>query len=165
MPEPRLSPRRVAAQVKAERALELRMAGRRWREIAMTLGYADHSGAVRAVEAILRRTQAEGAELYRTLTVERLTKILQVLWPRMLAGDLPATDRVLRVLEQVRALLGLDAPQRIDMGGATVAPGVDAYQIVLAKLELMGVRLLGQGLPVITMGEEKSVEHQEGVTS
>ena len=61
MPESKLSPRRIAAVEKQGQALELRMAGRTWREIAEALGYASHSGAIEAVRVALQKTVEEPA--------------------------------------------------------------------------------------------------------
>jgi hypothetical protein len=115
MPESKFSPRRIEATEKQRRALELRMAGRSWSEIAKTVGYSNHSGAIAAVKTSLEKSLQEPARHYRALTLERLTRILQVYWPDMLNHDLPATDRVLRVLSDIRALLGLDAPIKEDI--------------------------------------------------
>jgi hypothetical protein len=115
VPESKYSPRRIQASEKQRRALELRMAGRSWSDIAKAVGYSNHTGAIAAVKVALDKSLQEPAQHYRALTLERLTRILQVHWPSMLNHDMPATDRIIRVIADIRALLGLDAPIKEDI--------------------------------------------------
>ena len=98
------------------------MAGRNYDEIAKALGYAGHTSALAAVNAALGKTLEEPSQKYRAMTLERLTKVLQVHWPAMLAGDDAATRHVLNVLKDVRQLMGLDAPQRLEHTGPEGGP-------------------------------------------
>lgn len=118
--ESKTSPRRIVAYQKQRRALELRMAGRTWQEIADKLQYRGHSGAIAAVEKALVRTLEAPAHSYRALTLERLTKILQVFWPLMLQGDHNAARTVLQTIQDIRKLMGLDAPTQVEHGGSGI---------------------------------------------
>lgn len=89
------------------------MAGWSYAVIASQLGYKDHTSALYAVRIALKKTLQEPAEHYRALTLERLTKVLNVWWLPMVNGDHQATDKVLAVITDIRALLGLDAPTKI----------------------------------------------------
>ena len=122
MPESKLSPRRITAVRKQQQALELRMAGRTWQDIADNLGYKGHSGAIAAVEAALQRTLQPPASEYRALTLERLTKVLQVHWPLMLQADAVSTRLCLQTIGDIRALMGLDSPAKMEHTGADGAP-------------------------------------------
>lgn len=152
--ESKTSPRRLAAVFKAEKALELRMAGRRWQEIADALGYKTRQGPMMAVEAALKRTLQAPTDQWRALTSERLTKVLQVFWPRMLQGDEKAADRVLKAIEALSRLLGLDAPVRQVVTGEGGGPVKVAALVVtpqtlaeaIASLQAAGV-LMGDGIP------------------
>jgi hypothetical protein len=115
MAESKLSARRLEAVDKQRRALELRKAGRSWVEIARVVGYKTHSGAIAAVKVALEKTLQEPSEHYRALTLERLTDVIRVFWGDMLNHDLRATDKVLRAIADIRALLGLDAPIKEDI--------------------------------------------------
>ena len=115
--ESKMSPRRISAVHKQRQALELRMAGRTWQEIADNVGYKGHSGAIAAVESALQRTLQPPASEYRALTLERLTKVLQIHWPSMLQGDYASGRMVLQTLGDIRELLGLDAPVQMEYGG------------------------------------------------
>ena len=117
MPESKYSPRRIEVVDKQRKAVELRMAGRTWQEIADALGYADHSGAVRAVQDSLRKTLGAPSAEFRELTLERLTKILQVQWPNMLRGEVPAAKLCLQTIGDMRQLMGVDMPSRVEHSG------------------------------------------------
>ena len=120
--ESKLSPRRIEAQNKQQQALELRMAGRTWQEIAEHLGYKSHTGAYEAVKVALSRSNHEAAFDYRNLTLGRLTKILQVHWPLMLQADPVASKLCLQTIKDMRDLMGLDSPARLEHTGADGAP-------------------------------------------
>tara|TARA_R100001086_G_scaffold155269_1_gene82920 strand:+ start:272 stop:784 length:513 start_codon:yes stop_codon:yes gene_type:complete len=120
--ESKLSVRRIEAQNKQHQALELRMAGRTWQEIADHLGYAGHTGAYEAVKVALSRSNHEAVQDYRNLTLGRLTKILQVHWPLMLQADPVASKLCLQTIKDMRELMGLDSPVRMEHTGADGAP-------------------------------------------
>ena len=117
MPESKYSPRRIEAVDKQRQAVELRMAGRTWQEIADALGYADHSGGVRAVQDSLQKTLGVPSAEFRELTLERLTKILQVQWPSMLRGEVPAAKLCLQTIGDMRQLMGVDMPSKVEHSG------------------------------------------------
>ena len=120
--ESKLSPRRIDAQQKQQQAMELRMAGRTWQEIADHLGYASHTGAYEAVKVALSRSNHEAVEDYRSLTIGRLTKILQIHWPLMLQADNNSTRLCLQTIKDMREVLGLDSPSKFEHTGADGAP-------------------------------------------
>ena len=120
MPESKLSPRRISAVEKQRRAVELRMAGHTWQTIADTLGYSSHSSAIRAVEAALVRTLEPASSSFRALTLERLTKVIQVFWPMMIQGDYSAARTVMQASSDIRKLLGLDSPVQVEHGGTGI---------------------------------------------
>jgi hypothetical protein len=120
--ESKTSPRRIDAIFKQRQALELRMAGRNYYEIADALGYSGHTSALAAVNKALEKTLEEPSQRYRSMTLERLTKVLQVHWPAMLARDDAATRHVLNALKDIRQLMGLDAPQRLEHSGPEGGP-------------------------------------------
>ena len=103
----------IRAHERQLQALELRKAGASYEAIAERLGYADRSGAYRAVKAALTLTLREPAEELRSLEAERLDGMLLPLWRRVQAGDEKAIDRALHIMERRARLLGLDAPTRL----------------------------------------------------
>lgn len=95
-------------------AARLRSQGLTYQEIAERLGFADPSGARRAVERGLDAIRAEGAEALRELELHRLDLLHQRAWSELTRDDedsqpLQAIDRLLRIQERRARLLGLDA--------------------------------------------------------
>ena len=114
---PSLSVKKLETIDKQKQALELRMAGRTWQEIADALGYASHTGAIAAVKAVLARSVADYGHSFRTLTLERLTKILQTYWPAMLRGDQSSATVCLKTIKDMRDVTGIDMPARVEHSG------------------------------------------------
>jgi hypothetical protein len=150
--------RSVDSAERDREAARMRTQGHPYREIADTLGYADEAGAHRAVAKILKETVQEAADELRKVEVERLDALLQVAWDVMMrehvavsggkvvtvADDegnevplrddgptLAALDRVIKIADRRAALLGLDAPQKIQSGGTVryEISGVDLSKI------------------------------------
>ena len=120
--ESSMSPRRINAVEKQRRAVELRLAGRTWQEIADALGYSSHTSAIDAVKTALRKTLDEPSAEFRQLTLERLTKILQVQWPNMLRGEVQAAKICLQAIGDMRQLMGVDTPSRVEHSGPEGSP-------------------------------------------
>ena len=117
MGESKLSPRRVEAALKQRQALELRIAGRTWQEIADHVGYSNHSGAIAAVKSALSKTLQEPADELRALMKERYEKMIQVYWPSLIRGDISSGKLCLSTMAAERELLGLDAPTKVEYSG------------------------------------------------
>jgi len=114
--------RRTLAKVETyERALQMRIAGHSFTDIARTLGYCDHSAAIKMMQRALDLVLKEPAEQCRTIELERLNRLLECCWPKAVvevkddggvvkreAGTLEATDMVLRIIAQRCRLAGLD---------------------------------------------------------
>jgi hypothetical protein len=114
--------RRLAARERQLRALELRLAGVTYQQIADELGYAGRQGAFKAVEAALKLTLREPADNLRRISAERLDRATLAIWRAVNAGDLQAIDRLLRIEARRAKLLGLDAPQRQEVAGVDDGP-------------------------------------------
>ncbi len=103
-------PKRVRIKERRLRALELRMRGLTYAEIAREVGYASGSGAHKAVRAALEAEALMTASEVRDLLVLRLETLLQGIWDAACRGEFQAIDRVLRILDREAKLLGLDLP-------------------------------------------------------
>ena len=99
---------KVRAHERHLQALELRKAGVTYEVIATQLGYANASGARKAVVSALKATLREPAAELRELELARLDAMLLPLWRRVQSGDEKAIDRALRIMERRARLLGLD---------------------------------------------------------
>lgn len=112
-----------AALDRRRQAVSLRLAGHTYQQIADRLGYRGHTGARAAVEKALREAIREPSREVITLELLRLDALQAALWPKALACDLAAVDRVLKVMERRARLLGLDVPveQRVRVTSETDA--------------------------------------------
>jgi len=113
----RTSQRRLTARERERRGLALRLEGKTYQQIARELGMSE-AGAYKAVLRALTRLNekiAEQADEVRRLELERLDRLLLGLWPQAARGNQGAVDRVLRIMERRARLLGLDAPNALDL--------------------------------------------------
>lgn len=110
------SPAAIEVNEKYRRALEMRKAGATFQQIADAEGYADRSGAKRAVMAALDKTLREPAEDVRDIELIRLDEMHGILWEKMVyisetenIPDLTALmNSLLRISDKRSRLLGLD---------------------------------------------------------
>lgn len=106
-------------RAKAIEAVKLRRSGLPFREIAEQLGYADESGARKAVTRLLDRTEAESVDELRALEGARLDALQAAHWDAAVAGDTDAAKLVLGIVDRRCRLLGLNAPTAVSVS-ATV---------------------------------------------
>ena len=66
------------------------------------------------------KTLTPPANEFRAMPLERLTVIARTFWPKMLNGDEKAANICFRALDSIRALLGLDAPAKVQIDLKTV---------------------------------------------
>jgi hypothetical protein len=97
---------------RALQALDLRIAGGTYRQIARQLGvnektaFYDVQGALASLDAVKAKT----AERLRDIELERLDRASTGLVPGIRSGDARAVTALVRVMERRAKLLGLDAP-------------------------------------------------------
>ncbi|MEZ0066692.1 hypothetical protein ABIA32_002704 [Streptacidiphilus sp. MAP12-20] len=99
-------------------AVELRIAGRSWQQIADQLEYSSKGAACTDVRRALEKAVEKLAiplEAHRQLELDRLDAIQNALWDKVLDGDTKAIDTTLRLMDRRAKLLGLDAPQRHEL--------------------------------------------------
>jgi hypothetical protein len=99
-------------------AIEFRKAGMSYQTIATRLGYANASGAWKAVNRVMSARVHEAVDALRTLEGERLDAMLRVCFPRAIAGSLWHVDRVLAIHDRRVRMFGLLAPRRVAVSGA-----------------------------------------------
>jgi hypothetical protein len=125
------SPRGSSAAVrarerKANSALQLKIAGASWEEIAEILGYPSGQHAQTATEGALERDlkSDESRKHLRGLNAKRLEKLLRSVWPKATDPQHPehlaaiATAR--QLLDREAKLRGLDAPTEYVVSSPTV---------------------------------------------
>jgi hypothetical protein len=115
---------REAAAARRQKALDLRIAGARYRQIGAQLGVS-YQTAYRDVQTALGELaalQAGKAEQLRELEVERCDKLTMALWPKARSGDEKAVRAIVAVMDRRAKLLGLDAPTQLAHAGTNGEP-------------------------------------------
>jgi hypothetical protein len=108
------------------RAVELRIASYSYREIAAEMGI-DVKTAHDLVSSSLRDSverRNERSDELRVIEVERLDGMLRRLYPLATAAypDMAAVDRVLRISKRRCEIMGLDAPESVELSGKDGGP-------------------------------------------
>jgi len=110
--ESKSSKRRIEAKERQKKALQMRLAGASFDQIAEALGYANRSGAYDAVQRVMKGIPEPEAKLYKKLNIERLNRLLVALWPTA-TRELPDKDiiaQAIRVIAEMNKLSGAYAP-------------------------------------------------------
>lgn len=117
MPRGRLS---SAERLQRDRlAVEARLAGMTYEDIAAQLGFSNKGAAWKAIDRTLRARIADPAEQLRRMELERLDVMLAGLWGNARKGHLGSVDRVLAVMRQrARYVPGLEEPEDPTLPGA-----------------------------------------------
>lgn len=135
-----------AAQKRRREAVKLRLTGMSYTRIAEALGYADSATAYNAVKMELAQTKREDADELREIEAQRLDGLQEVMVGVLRANHvvvsvtrgqvvidqrtleavqdhapvMNAVDRLLRISESRRKLLGIDAPPQVQRVDVTV---------------------------------------------
>lgn len=112
------SAKNVTIAMRHNQAIELRIAGATFQQIADTLGYGSPSAASKAISSGLTRMLQEPAEKLREIERERLDRAQAAIWKRVLGGDEKAIDAFIRISKRRGDLLGLDAPKKTEVTGS-----------------------------------------------
>lgn len=87
---------RARAEYRGALGVELRMQGYSYDDLAELLGYADRSGARKAVMRAVRARRNHAVDLYRIHRMYACEDIERLQWPRAMRGDARALAKVLR---------------------------------------------------------------------
>lgn len=129
------------AEIAARRieAIKMRTAGARWDDIAKSLGYDSRATAYNDVARALednRATLALGVEALREQELERLDLLQRKATVELESESegtvLAAVDRLIKISESRRRLLGLDAPQKHEVAAQVLyaVEGVDVEKLM-----------------------------------
>lgn len=125
--------KQIQARENERKALELRLAGHGYAHIAAELACSLSTAHTLVKRALNRIPEPQAAELKR-LELERLDALQAGLWKAAASGAYLSVDRVLAIMQRRAALLGLDAPQRIDVTAylrqRAVEEGLDPNAVV-----------------------------------
>ncbi len=120
----RTDPEALRRRQQARTAFALRMAGRRWREIAATVGYHSPQAAHAAVKRLEARADRRAVAGLRDLQRARLERLLRGSWLAATQGDARAALTCIRILDQLARLDGLYATTRPAVSRPTVKADV-----------------------------------------
>lgn len=119
-PNPETSADKLKKKERAIQALELRKAGASFAVIADQVGFADESGARKAVKALMDKREYEAVDEARKMELERLDRMMlgngkSGLYNMAVQGNFGAIDRMIKITEQRAKLLGLYMPAKQDL--------------------------------------------------
>lgn len=118
-------------------AMNLRMMGASYQGIADQLGYADASGAYRAVQAGSKAALIDTAMDLRNMTLLQLQQLFLVHWPKAIKGDQQALVNVLQIQDRIRTLMALDGMPMSEgdsaVGVLVIGGDTDQYKEGLKK--------------------------------
>jgi len=100
---------------KEQRAYELRLSGKTFKDIAKELKYSDASGAYQAYQRAREVVSLDNLGEWRLLELERLNAVQNALWEFALEGHIPSINALIRVFDLRAKLIGLYAPEKIEV--------------------------------------------------
>jgi len=111
------APKMATSAQRRVQALELRKAGYTYEQIGVDLGISTSMAYKHVVKAlrIIHDKTSEATEELRTLEVQRIDRLFEVMYKKAEKGDHNAIDRCLRLMERRAKLLGLDAPMNANI--------------------------------------------------
>lgn len=153
--------RKARAVVTAERrakAVQMKIEGATWQQIADALGYSHKGSAYTDVQRALEQNviqQGLAVEAWRELELSRLDAMQLAIWPKAMDGDSRAIETCLKILDQRAKYLGLNTAIKLEV------LTVDALDAQIAKLES---ELARAGLPAgdSETGEAEVLEEPPG---
>jgi hypothetical protein len=137
------SPRMISAAERQKQAIELRLAGCTFEDIAQALGYSGKGAAFKAVTKGLEKSLQEPADNLRKLQRRRLERILRSWFPLAIRSNHEggpheaAADKCLKILHQMAALEGLNS-SKLDLGVDFHGSDEDLIRSAQAILERLG---------------------------
>ena len=145
---------RVQAKLRAQEALDLKIQGKNYVEIAKELGYAGRQGAFEAVKSELQKQSAEKVSELRKINSARLDKVIEahlplatekhtitrVMWGKPVKLDVePSTfsgKLVVDAIHESNALNGLNKPvkSKIEHSGEVKQPAAGPHEQLLHRI-------------------------------
>lgn len=142
---------KLSSKERIRKALQLKLAGATYQQIADELGYNSRQAAWGAVKTALEGMITSDATMLRDIQYARLEQLLLTNWPDALKKDSPrnpqASMLVLSIHDRLAAMFGLNAPERFEVeehheGVLHVRGDKDEY---IKKLREARERTLGPG--------------------
>lgn len=112
--DPLKTRKQMEREEERKKALQLRLAGATYAEIGEAMGCGTSAARMR-IRGALSDICAEERSQLRSIEVARLDRLQRSCWTAALAGDLAAIDRSVKIIDRRAKLLGLDAPQQLEV--------------------------------------------------
>jgi hypothetical protein len=129
--------KQLSVKEKQRIAMNLKMMGASYQSIADNVGYADASGAYRAVQSGMKEALKDSAVDLRNMTYMQLQQLFMVWWPKALKGDAQATAICMQISDRITSLFGLSGmpveEESTDQGVLVVGGSGDQYADALRK--------------------------------
>jgi len=109
------TPARLTAAQKRQKALQFRLAGYTYEQIAEVIG-GSKQGAYKHVAKALATIDDDTrayAEQVRQLEVARNERLLAAVWADALKGNLKAVERAMQLAKRITQVQGAEAPQKV----------------------------------------------------
>ncbi|OMB99196.1 hypothetical protein A5733_06330 [Mycobacterium sp. NS-7484] len=117
-------------RVRVVNALQMRIDGHTWQSIADRTDWETESGVRLAVNNLLDQWESETVDEYRRIQDQRYSRLFREWWPAACNGDEKAAAIVLKTLEALNKLHGLNK-EATDNTGAGMTP--DQFKQRLAE--------------------------------
>lgn len=120
-----MSPARLRREARRDEVMRLRMAGATYDAIASHMNI-NKCTVKRDVDRRLKNAAKDcpNTQMYREFQRVRLEQLLLKWWPKAEAGNRDALDRVLKIMEMLSKLHGLNSPQEIQHLGLEEARSI-----------------------------------------
>ena len=99
------------------KAIQLRLAGAQYEQIAEQLGYSDRAAAYTDIKRSLEQNLKEGTadgETLRELNRLRMERLLVVAWNQAMTGDNKAMETARRLIESINKMYGIGTTLRVE---------------------------------------------------
>lgn len=150
---PRGGPPKAEVIDREQEVVKLRRGGLTWDLIGERVGLSI-SGAHKAYERALARAVAEDVEAIRQLETERLDLAQSAIWGKVLQGDNPSIQSLIRIMERRAKLLGLDQPTRIQ--AEVISYDANSIEAELARIYAATQTQPANSQPALEVGSEPS---------
>lgn len=125
------TPEDVAEFARAANAMQLRVSGASYADIASQCGYLDAQSAAEAVEKYIDRNMRGITEDVILLELRRLDELTMTLMVRAGMGDMQAANAMIKLMERRSKMLGLDQATKSEVS-VDASPAIRKFTMNLA---------------------------------
>lgn len=118
-PTGRAKPPMILSAERRAKALNLRLSGATYTQIAEAVGYKSATGARNAVITEMEKLPRENAKELRAMQLARLHQLMLIIQPQVMAGDLVAVRTMQGIMRDMNELMGIGAEFDADTTGNT----------------------------------------------